>query len=85
MTLSREALAARLDRAEEKARKLKEDRLAREVAQADAKARKASELSHLTYRMKYLPQQLEDARRKLAALENEARRYRMFDLLETGQ
>jgi hypothetical protein len=34
------------------------------------------------YRAKYLPNQLELARRKVAALENEARRYGMNELLE---
>lgn len=37
------------------------------------------------YRIRYLPQQLEAARRKVAALENEARRYGFVDLLESGQ
>lgn len=36
----------------------------------------------LDYRIRVLPGQLEAARRKVAALEDEARRYRMFDLLE---
>ncbi len=37
---------------------------------------------HFVYRVKYLPDQLVAARRKLAALENEARRYGMTHLLE---
>lgn len=36
----------------------------------------------LAYRVRYLPAQLEAARRKVAALETEARRYGMHDLLE---
>lgn len=35
----------------------------------------------LIYRIRYLPGQIERARRKLAALENEARRYGMHDLI----
>lgn len=37
------------------------------------------------YRMSYLPTALDSARRKLAALENEARRYGMTELLEDQQ
>lgn len=37
----------------------------------------------LEYRVRYLPQQLDRARRRVAALENEARRYGMNDLLGT--
>ena len=37
------------------------------------------------HRMKYLPTALDSARRKLAALENEARRYGMTSLLEDQQ
>lgn len=37
---------------------------------------------YLAYRVRILPEQLEGARRKVAALENEARRYGMTDLLE---
>lgn len=37
---------------------------------------------YVRHRLAYLPTQLENARRKLAALENEARRYGMHDLLE---
>lgn len=36
----------------------------------------------LSYRVRMLPEQLERARRRVAALENEARRYGMTDLLE---
>lgn len=36
------------------------------------------------YRLRYLPVQLEAARRKVALLENEARRYGMTDLLENA-
>lgn len=34
------------------------------------------------YRHRYLPKQIAATRRKLAALENEARRYGMFELLQ---
>lgn len=38
--------------------------------------------AHMAYRVRILPVQLEGARNKLAALENEARRYGMTELLE---
>ena len=38
---------------------------------------------YLAYRVRILPEQLEGARRKVAALESEARRYGMTDLLES--
>lgn len=37
---------------------------------------------YLAYRIRIVPQQLDAARRKVAALENEARRLGMVDLLE---
>ena len=37
--------------------------------------------AYLAHRVRALPVMLENARRKVMALENEARRYRMFDLL----
>lgn len=37
---------------------------------------------YLEHRVRYLPMALEAARRKVAALENEARRYGMTDLVE---
>jgi len=37
--------------------------------------------AHLAYRVRHLPTQLENARRKVSALEAEARRYGMHDLL----
>lgn len=36
---------------------------------------------YMAYRVNYLPDALDRARRKVAALENEARRYGMHDLL----
>jgi hypothetical protein len=47
--------------------------------------RRHDDVDRLSYRMRYLPEQLENTRRKLAALENEARRYGLTDLLETTQ
>ena len=35
---------------------------------------------YFAYRVRYLPQQIEAAERKLAALRNEARRYGLHDL-----
>jgi hypothetical protein len=35
-------------------------------------------------RRRYLPEAMDNARRKVAALENEARRYGMHELLEPG-
>lgn len=43
--------------------------------------RKEKELAHLSYRLKALPDQLERARARVRQLENEARRYGMFDLI----
>lgn len=43
--------------------------------------RKEKELAHLSYRLKVLPDQLERARARVRQLENEARRYGMYDLL----
>lgn len=43
--------------------------------------REEKELSYKLYRIKYLPRQLEATRAKLRALENEARRYGMEDIL----
>lgn len=40
---------------------------------------------YLVHRVRYLPVALEAARRKVAALENEARRYGMVDLVEQAQ
>ena len=40
---------------------------------------------YLEHRLRYLPTALESARRKLAALETEARRYGMTDLLKPGE
>ena len=37
---------------------------------------------YMAYRVNYLPDALERARRKVRALENEARRYGMTELLE---
>lgn len=42
-------------------------------------------IGRMQYRMRYLPRQIEGARAKLAALENEARRYGMTELLEARQ
>lgn len=47
-----------------------------------AEAAEARRLQHLTYRIRILPEQLDGARRKVAALENEARRLGMTDLLD---
>lgn len=38
-------------------------------------------IDHLRYRIRVLPDQLERARARVAQLESEARRYRMFDLI----
>lgn len=43
--------------------------------------RQEKELAHLSYRLKVLPDQLERARARVRQLENEARRYGMYDLL----
>lgn len=52
-------------------------------------ARKTSSLKDLTefkyYRQRYLPGQIKAAREKLKALENEARRYGMTELLEASE
>ena len=40
------------------------------------------EYRHLDYRVRALPQQLANTRRKLAALEAEAKRYGLHDLVE---
>jgi hypothetical protein len=40
---------------------------------------------YFAYRVRVLPEQLDNTRRKLAALENEARRYGLTQLLETNQ
>ena len=40
---------------------------------------------YLAHRVRYLPRQLEAARHKVAALENEAARYGMVELLEVPQ
>ena len=39
---------------------------------------------YFEYRVRSLPAMLDRARRKVEALENEARRYGMLDLLESG-
>lgn len=42
-------------------------------------------VDHILYRQRFLPVQLERARAKVAALETEARRYGMTELLEKAQ
>ncbi len=42
------------------------------------------EIKWLSYRLRILPEQLDNARRKVRALENEARRYGMEHLLGGG-
>lgn len=46
--------------------------------------REQQEQQWLAYRIRILPEQLEAARRKVAALEREAERLGMFDLLGGG-
>lgn len=43
--------------------------------------REDHEAQYLAHRVRYLPTAIEAARRKVAALENEARRYGMEDLV----
>lgn len=43
------------------------------------------EVTHEYFRRRRLPEMLECARRKVAALENEAKRYGLDDLLEPGR
>lgn len=50
-------------------------------AQLDYEAKRVKYVAH---RVAYLPRAIDSARRKLSALENEARRYGMNDLLETS-
>lgn len=42
-------------------------------------------VAHMEYRLRYLPRQIEAARAKVIALENEARRCGMTELLEGGK
>lgn len=42
-------------------------------------------VAHMEYRLRYLPRQIEAARAKVVALENEARRYGMDELVEVSQ
>lgn len=48
-------------------------------------AQRSTRYDAAAYRVRYLPRQLEAARRKVAMLENEARRYGFHDLLEGSQ
>ena len=48
-------------------------------------SREEHKLCYEMHRRKYLPTALDGARRKVAALENEAHRYGMEHLLEAGQ
>lgn len=52
---------------------------------AKARVNRDRDAAHLAYRVQYLPGQIEATRRKLTALENEARRYGMHDLVGGGQ
>ena len=51
----------------------------REAVARDPEVRR---ITHMQYRIRVLPEQLDKARHKLTALENEARRLGMTDLLE---
>ena len=46
--------------------------------------KKSREENYLCYRLRYLPIQIEAARRKLVALEREAARLGMHDLIQRG-